>query len=80
MATTLVADELRKDPKVEAIVVNIADIKLSMPGLAPSEDAKKLQQQVKDAAAVVLATPEYHGSYSSGTAFRYRWSRPTNHI
>lgn len=66
MATAIVADEMRKDPRIDATVVNVADLKLAMPGLAPTEDSKKLQQLVKDATAVVLSTPEYHGSYSSG--------------
>src|SRR5438477_1890918 len=45
MASALVVDELRKDPKIEG--------------------TKRLQQEVKDATAVILATPEYHGSFSS---------------
>ena len=44
----------------DAVVLDLA-----MPGLAPTEDAKTLQALVEGATAVVLATPEYHGSFSS---------------
>ncbi|MCP5109291.1 MAG: NAD(P)H-dependent oxidoreductase, partial [bacterium] len=40
---------------------------LSLPGKPGGEEAAaKLQDAVKGATGVVLATPEYHGSYSSG--------------
>ena len=67
MATALVADELKKDPRISVVTFNPGEMKLAMPGLAPTEDGKRMQQEVKEAAAVVLATPEYHGSYSSGS-------------
>ena len=66
MASALVVDELRKDPKVSVHVINPADYHLPFPGTDPhSEGTKRLQQEVKDATAVILATPEYHGSFSS---------------
>lgn len=70
MASAIVADELKKDSRIAVSVVNPAELKLAMPGLAPTEDGKRLQEQVKDSAAVVLATPEYHGSFSSGNSSR----------
>jgi chromate reductase, NAD(P)H dehydrogenase (quinone) len=65
MASALVADELRKDPKVDVQVINPAELDLPFPGLAGSDGSRKLQEAVKNAAAIVLATPEYHGSFSS---------------
>ena len=66
MASALVVDELRKDAKVSAHVINPADYHLPFPGTDPhAEGTKRLQQEVKDATAVILATPEYHGSFSS---------------
>lgn len=66
MASALVADELRKDPTIGVHVINPADYHLPLPGLDPkSEGTRRLQEEVKNATAVVLATPEYHGSLSS---------------
>jgi chromate reductase len=66
MASALVADELRKDAKVSVHVINPADYHLPFPGTDPhAESTKRLQQEVKDATAIILATPEYHGSFSS---------------
>lgn len=66
MAVALVVDELRKDPQVHVQVIDPAEYNLPLPGTdwsAPG--AKKLQAAVRDATAVILATPEYHGSFSS---------------
>ena len=66
MAVALVVDELQKDPQVHVQVIDPSEYNLPMPGTdwsAPG--AKKLQEAVKKATAVVLATPEYHGSFSS---------------
>jgi len=61
-----VADELEKDPKISVETINPADLNLPLPGTNPSaEGARILQEKVKNATAVVLATPEYHGSFSS---------------
>ena len=66
MASALVVDELRKDAKVSVHVINPADYHLPFPGTDPhAEGTKRLEQEVKDATAVILATPEYHGSFSS---------------
>ncbi len=40
---------------------------LGFPGHDPSADALEMQSAVKAAAAVVLATPEYHGSFCAMT-------------
>ena len=65
MASALVVDELRKNPKVQVEVINPAELDLAAPGLGFSEGSRKLQKTVEHASAVVLATPEYHGSFSS---------------
>jgi chromate reductase len=66
MASALVVDELRRHPKVHVEVITIGELKLDPPGINPnSTDAKRLQDAVKGATAVVIVTPEYHGSFSS---------------
>jgi chromate reductase, NAD(P)H dehydrogenase (quinone) len=66
MASALVADELKKDPRIAVEIVNPGELGLPMPGADPGAAAtKKLQEKVKNATAIVLATPEYHGSFSS---------------
>jgi NAD(P)H-dependent FMN reductase len=65
-AAALVVDELRKDPQVSVEVVDPATLDLPFPGMRPgAESTRRLQEQVRAAAGVVLATPEYHGSFSS---------------
>jgi FMN reductase len=66
MASALVVDELQKDPKVTVELINPAELNLPFPGTNPhAEGTRRLQEAVKSATAVVLATPEYHGSISS---------------
>ena len=66
MASAVVADELRKDPKVSVEVINPLEYNLPLPGIDPNaEGTRRLQEKVKNATAIVLATPEYHGSVSS---------------
>jgi chromate reductase len=42
-------------------------MELSFPGNAPTDDVKRLKDSVSQAAAVVLATPEYHGTFAAMT-------------
>lgn len=66
MASALVEDEFRKIPEVSVEVVNPATLDLPLPGTrSGGESTKRLQEKVSAAAGVVLATPEYHGSFSS---------------
>src|SRR6202045_5418628 len=66
MASALVVDELRKDAKVSVEVINPLELDLPFPGINPrAEGTRKLQEAVKQATAIILATPEYHGSLSS---------------
>ena len=65
-ASALVVDEFRKDPQVSVEVVDPAKLDLPFPGTRPgAEPTRQLQEKVRAASGVVLATPEYHGSFSS---------------
>ena len=64
-ALALVVDEIRKHPEVGLEVIDLAKARLPFPGQAPTEDAKLIQKQISEATGVILATPEYHGSFSS---------------
>ncbi len=65
-ALALVADEIRKDPAVELEMIDPAGLKLPFPGLdGEARDADRLRESVAGATGVILATPEYHGSFSS---------------
>jgi NAD(P)H-dependent FMN reductase len=63
-ALAVVNDELAKlghPPEV----FDARHLGLSFPGDTPTDDARRLQSAVKSAAGVVLATPEYHGTFSA---------------
>jgi len=65
MASALVADEFQK-LGIPVDVVNPGELELPLPGTAANHPGTiRLQSLVAGAAAVVLATPEYHGSFSS---------------
>ena len=65
-ALRLVADELARHDKVSVEIVDPAALHLSPPGVDLSmPDSKLLREKVQRATGVVLATPEYHGSFSS---------------
>ncbi len=66
MAAALVVDELKKQSSVAVEVIDPAKVDLPFPGTRPDAEATKtLQRKVFEATGVVLATPEYHGSFSS---------------
>jgi chromate reductase, NAD(P)H dehydrogenase (quinone) len=63
---SLVVDEFKKHPGFGVKEINPAELNLPFPGTdSNSQGAKALQEDVKSATAVILATPEYHGSFSS---------------
>lgn len=65
-ALALVQDELRNMKQVELIEIDPAKLKLAFPGeKSAATDSKWLQEMVKNSTGVILATPEYHGSFSS---------------
>ena len=65
-ALAYVVDELRKNSQVQVKEIDLATIDLPVPG-RPAKDssAEQLQDMVKNATGVVIASPEYHGSFSS---------------
>src|SRR5216684_302092 len=57
---------LKNDPEVSVHLINPVDYHLPFAGVNHNaEGTKRLQEEVRSATAVVLATPEYHGSFSS---------------
>jgi FMN reductase len=64
MALALVHDELRR-AGVTLDFVDPARISLPFPGQTDTPDSVELRARVGAATGVVLATPEYHGSFSS---------------
>ena len=66
MAAALVVDELGKQEGVSVEVIDPAGLDLSPPGLEEGKpDPKRIRKAVQEATGVVLATPEYHGGFSS---------------
>lgn len=64
----VVIDELNKDERVSCELVDPSELNLPFPGQDTSgSDAKAMQALVGEADGVVIATPEYHGSFSSVT-------------
>ena len=65
-ALTLVVDELHHHAQVRAQVLDPTAMRLPFPGVDdPTSDADILRQAVSEATGVILATPEYHGGFSS---------------
>lgn len=65
-AVALVSDQLRKSG-VAIDVFDARELTLAFPGHDTTEDAARLKRAVAAASAVVLGTPEYHGSFSAMT-------------
>lgn len=66
MALNLVLDELAKHEGVNVTLFNPEEIHLYPPGLGgDNPDPVRMREAVTEATGVVLATPEYHGSFSS---------------
>ena len=66
MAAEVVVASLSADPDVSVDVVDPSELDLPLPGLkAASDSVAELQDVIRRSTGVVLATPEYHGSFSS---------------
>ena len=64
-AVAVAADELTK-AGIAVDVIDPSGMQLPLPGTGiDSPEAEGIQKTVSEAVGVVLATPEYHGSYSS---------------
>ena len=61
----LVLDEMKSFKDVELEVIDPAEIHLNGSGKEIEKSAALIQKKVSQATGVILATPEYHGSYSS---------------
>jgi NAD(P)H-dependent FMN reductase len=65
-ALALVQDELRQDKGVDLTAIDPGALRLAIPGTAmDASDRSSLQETIRAADGLVLATPEYHGSFSS---------------
>lgn len=64
-ALAVVKEYLLERSDVELHIVDPSSLALQLPGQGESEGATHMQALVRAADAVLLATPEYHGSYSS---------------
>ncbi len=65
-ALAIVNDELGKSD-FEVVTFEAAALQLDFPGRPATPDAERMRAAVKDADAIVLATPEYHGGMSAMT-------------
>lgn len=66
MAVNLVMDEFAEHPELAVKRIEAGELHLPFPGTdANSAATQALQADIREAAGVVLATPEYHGSFSS---------------
>ncbi len=65
-ALAFVIDELRKNSKARVTEIDLASIDLAVPGRsAKDSSAERFREIVRSSTGVILATPEYHGSFSS---------------
>jgi len=66
VALALVLSELANQTDVEVEALDLSAYDLPFPGTAPRDaSSERFRESVKSATGVVLATPEYHGSFSS---------------
>ncbi|GMR12864.1 MAG: NAD(P)H-dependent oxidoreductase [Gemmatimonadota bacterium] len=65
-ALAVVNQELR-DRGLSPTVFDARDLSLSFPGQPPTDDSEGLRAAIEACSGVVLATPEYHGSFSAMT-------------
>lgn len=63
-ALAIVNDELARR-QLSPTVFDARDLSLSFPEQPPTEDALRLQAAIEEASGVVIATPEYHGTFSA---------------
>lgn len=65
-ALALVQDEIRKNQAIELVQIDPNVVNLTFPGeKTDSTDKDYLKETVSSATGLILATPEYHGSFSS---------------
>jgi NAD(P)H-dependent FMN reductase len=65
-ALALFQHKLLKNKRVDLISIEATRLKLAIPGTrVDASDDKRIQEMVANADGILLATPEYHGSFSS---------------
>lgn len=64
-ALAIVTEVIAQLPDVSLEIIDPTHMQLALPGRGVTDDALKMQAAIEGAHAVILATPEYHGSYSS---------------
>ncbi len=65
-AVNIVADEFGKSTATDIEIINPLNYSINFPGLQRNaEQVALLQSKVKEADGVLIATPEYHGSFSA---------------
>lgn len=65
-AVRLIEKELKERPNVDINLIDISGIDFPFPGQKKeSRELSEFKRILREADAVILATPEYHGSYSS---------------
>jgi chromate reductase len=67
-ALDVTLDEIQKvdrDARIE--ILDGRQLQLDFPGSPPTADAHRIQALLREAAGVVLATPEYHGTFAAFT-------------
>jgi len=64
-ALQLVVDELKEKEHVHVDYIDPTKLSLPLPGTGGDSPAKGIQGIVAQSTGVIIATPEYHGSYSS---------------
>lgn len=65
-ALAVVVDKLREQG-ADVTVLDARELTLNFPGHPLTEDAQRVADTVRSAHGVVLATPEYHGTFASMT-------------
>jgi len=64
-ARALVADEAKRRSGIDFEVIDPTGMRILMPGLGDTPDTKRMQAAIAEATGVIIASPEYHGSFSS---------------
>ncbi|MFU8802430.1 MAG: NADPH-dependent FMN reductase [Bradymonadaceae bacterium] len=65
-ALAIVNERLRQDG-AKVTTFDARQLALAFPGQPTTDDARRLREAIGEADAIVLATPEYHGSFAAMT-------------
>ncbi|MEN8194511.1 MAG: NAD(P)H-dependent oxidoreductase [Bacteroidota bacterium] len=66
IAAQLTISELKKHHEIGVDIVDPIELSLPFPGeQSISKDPQKIQKIVGEASGIIIATPEYHGTYSA---------------